>query len=257
MEERTRNEITKRNKDGHIWAGVLLLVVGGGLLLRQLNPQLGIPDWLFSWKMLLIVIGLFIGFRQNFRDYGWLIMVGIGTFFLLNDIWPDLSVRRYFWPVAIITLGLFFILNAKRGRKYTLNQCFGSSAKQETYATFTAESTETGSREVLDIAAVFGGVKKVVFSKNFGGGEIVAVFGGAEIDMSQADFNGQVTLEIVTIFGGCNMVVPPDWEIKSEVAAILGGIEDKRPAQGSTNPNKVLVLTGTAIFGGIEIKSFR
>ena len=43
------------------------------------------------------------------------------------------------------------------------------------------------------------------------------------------------------------------------MVAIFGGVEDKRPQLADTstvNPNKVLVLKGTCIFGGIDIKSY-
>jgi hypothetical protein len=40
------------------------------------------------------------------------------------------------------------------------------------------------------------------------------------------------------------------------MVAIFGGIEDKRPPQLNAIPDKVLIIEGTSIFGGIDIKSF-
>jgi predicted membrane protein len=93
-------------------------------------------------------------------------------------------------------------------------------------------------------------------SKNFRGGEIVNFFGGSEINLMQADINGRVHLEVVQVFGGTKIIVPSNWTVHSEMVAIFGGIEDKRPPQLNVAAEKVLVIQGTSIFGGIDIKSF-
>jgi hypothetical protein len=36
----------------------------------------------------------------------------------------------------------------------------------------------------------------------------------------------------------------------------LGGIEDKRKMQGVDTTDKILVIRGTTVLGGIEIKSY-
>jgi hypothetical protein len=38
--------------------------------------------------------------------------------------------------------------------------------------------------------------------------------------------------------------------------AIMGGIEDKRPPQLNAGTDKVLIIQGTSIFAGIDIKSY-
>jgi hypothetical protein len=41
------------------------------------------------------------------------------------------------------------------------------------------------------------------------------------------------------------------------MVAIFGGVDDKRQISGvKLDPNKVLILDGTCMFGGIEIKSY-
>lgn len=84
------------------------------------------------------------------------------------------------------------------------------------------------------------------------------MFGGTELNLMQADIEEKATLEITQVFGGTKLLVPAHWEIKSEIVAVLGSVEDKRPVQPnvSSEPAKTLVLVGTVVFGGIEIKSF-
>jgi hypothetical protein len=86
---------------------------------------------------------------------------------------------------------------------------------------------------------------------------VVAIFGGCELNLSHSDFKDTITLEVVAIFGGIKIIVPPNWEIKSEAAAIFGGIDDKRAvAPFGEGPRKILVIKGLALFGGVDIKNY-
>ena len=111
--------------------------------------------------------------------------------------------------------------------------------------------------DIIDSTSIFSGTKKVILSKNFKGGDIVNIFGGSEIDLTQADMTTPAILEVTAIFGGATLIVPSNWAIKSEAVTIFGGIGDKRKIVPSTEgPTKTLVLKGTMIFGGMEIKSY-
>lgn len=267
-DRRVRGESSDR-----VWTGVVLLLVGGGLLVQKMGVEL--PSWLFTWQMLLIVIGLVIGVKHGFRNPTWLIMVGVGGFFLMDDIVTDINFKPYFWPVMIIALGLVFLMRPKR--RWHIEQ--DKQDKWDDDHTIPPPSQpkdpgcgdtnifgfsnrpggkQTGSMdETIESVSIFGGVKKMVTSKNFRGGDIVCFMGGAEINLSQADLQGPATVEIVQGFGGTKLVIPPHWEIRSEAVAIFGAVEDKRPPHpGVFDPNKILIIRGTTIFGGIEIKSY-
>ena len=110
--------------------------------------------------------------------------------------------------------------------------------------------------DFLDSINFFAGSHLIVYSKNFKGGEVTSVFGGCDVNLSQADFEGQILLEVSAIFGGVKIIVPSGWQVKQEVTAIFGGFEDKRVMRAPEESNKMLVIKGVALFGGVEIKSF-
>ncbi|HXB96033.1 MAG TPA: LiaF domain-containing protein, partial [Puia sp.] len=112
------------------------------------------------------------------------------------------------------------------------------------------------SEDFIDSTAVFGGVHKKIVSKNFKGGDVTSIMGGTELDLSQADFTGIVRLDVTQIMGGTKIIVPPHWEVRSEVTAMFAGYEDKRQQPAISNPDKVLILQGTSIFGGIELRNY-
>ena len=82
------------NRSGRFWGGLVIVIIGGFLLARQMGVAL--PYWIFQWEMLLIGLGIYIGARHNFRNPGWIIPVAIGTFLLLDDYFYDLHLQRYF-----------------------------------------------------------------------------------------------------------------------------------------------------------------
>ena len=256
-----RNEPNRgRLLNNNRWAGLLFLVVGGVLLLRQTGFPL--PSWLFTWEMILITVGLFIGVRHGFRDFSWLIMVLVGVVFLSDNIWTDFPLRQYAVPIIIIALGLIFIFSPRgmckgkgRFRKHYY-QRLGDNPTAETTNVVTVQDGDTTQETTIDVVSIFAGIKKRVLSKQFAGGDIVCVFGGAEINLTNADFVSPVMLDLTMVFGGTKLIVPSNWEVRSEVAAIFGGVDDKRPQSSNVIPEKTVVLNGTLMFGGVEINSF-
>lgn len=254
-EERREHRMHHRHYSsaGRVWTGIFLLLIGVAALLKSYMIP-GLPDWLFTWQMLLIVLGLFMGVRHNFRGGAWFVLMLVGGVFLLNEYYPNLVDGRLIWPMALIVLGAFLIFKPRR-RDWRWQEHRGP---EETQPAAAPEGTHLlSSDDFLDSTSVFGGTKKNIISKDFKGGDITNILGGAEINFTQADIQGRVELDVTQIFGGTKIIVPPHWMVKPEMAAIFGGIDDKRTIQSAVvDHSKVLVLKGTSIFGGIEIRSF-
>ena len=244
-----KDKIYKRNRSGRIVGGLFIIAIGVISFLKQLGIEF--PDWLFTWKMGLIVIGLFIGVKHGFRHFGWLPPIIIGGLFLVEDFMPEINIKHFIWPLLLIIAGAHILIPRRH------NRCYSRGWRRHWHHEHDYEQEIKSEEDFINSVSIFGGVKKIILSKNFKGGDIVAVFGGAEINLSQADINGKAVLEVAAVFGGIKIIIPPHWEVKSEVVAILGGIEDKRPLRENTNnPDKILVIRGAAVFGGIDIKSF-
>jgi Predicted membrane protein (DUF2154). len=256
-----RREHMSFRRSGSVLAGLVVLGIGTIFLLKQFNVYF--PDWLFTWPMILVVFGLFAGAGSNFRDAGWILVSGVGVIFLMREIWPDVRLWSFTWPVVIIVIGLMMILSSRSKKSFRTYQYKigveepGPATSVADVETVAEPQPQAASEDNwLDVVSVFGNIKKQVYTKNFKGGDIVSVFGGAEINLMHTDFNGVIHIEMVQVFGGAKLIVPPHWQIHSEMAAIFGGIEDKRTAQANYDPNKVVILHGTTLFGGIEIKSY-
>ncbi len=260
MQKRREERHARFGKHGHIWTGAFIILIGAAALVKASVTDL--PDWVFSWHSFLIVLGLFIGIKHGFRGGAWFILMLVGGAFLVRDIYPDMEMRRYIWPAVLIVVGGFIMLKPRRHYQWS---SLGEEKKKEPDNPIAAEEPMTDERserfdsreDFIDSTSIFGGAKKNIISKNFKGGDLVSIFGGTELDLTRADFKGTAVLELTTIFGGTKLLVPSDWTVRSEAVTIFGGLEDKRNNQsGADNPEKILLLKGTVIFGGTEIKSY-
>ncbi len=241
---------TPVERHDRFWTGMAFIVIGGFLLGRKIG--IIFPHWLFTWPMILILVGIVTGLKHRFQNISWIILVGIGSIFLMDEIIADWNLTRYMWPLFFIGIGILFILNPKKKSCRRMRD-----REQDDYTTGEPGSENISREDVIDSTSFFGGVKKVITSKNFRGGSITCFMGGAEYNLVQADIYGTVIIDITQVFGGTKLIVPPHWDIRTESVAIFAGIEDKRPVQpGTFDPNKILILKGISIFGGIEIRSY-
>lgn len=232
----------KHEKHGAM-RGVIFLLVGVFLLLHNLD--LDLPRWIISWQMLVMGIGLILLIKSAFRNIGGLIMIIVGAVFMVKEhFYLPFHIVRFIWPVILIIVGLAFIIF--RPKKYNKYEEF-----KEVPEIFPVDEDH------INTSIIFSGENRLIVSKNFKGGHISTVFGGCDINMLQADFEGTITLECECIFGGVELVVPSNWEVKVMTSSVFGGVEDKRPIElVGNNPNKVLIIKGNCVFGGIEIKSY-
>ena len=87
--------------------------------------------------------------------------------------------------------------------------------------------------------------------------KVVAVMGGAELDLREARFGAGVSeIEVFVMMGGVSIIVPPGVRVESLGAAIVGGFELKAGDATALSPaNPVLRIGGLAIMGGVETET--
>ncbi len=280
------NHFKKTNNDGNIAFGFIILGIGIILLLKKVGVF--IPGWVLSWPMIFVAIGTFAVIKHEFKSFFGFCMLFFGAFFLLkNEFHFDLGIGQYIWPLGLIALGIYLIVHKRRenqvldeirtnwektfkGPKVNVgsfsstvedakivNESGSSQSSASGDRSGFTRTTGTSFSDQVNIDAVFSGVNRRLMTKNFQGGKITAAFGGADLDLSQADFTGVVTIQVDIIFGGVKLIVPPHWDIRTEVSNIAAGLEDKRFFRdGGVDTSKVVILRGTILFGGLEIKSY-
>ncbi len=229
-----------------VFFGIAMAIVGLVLMLTTMRV-LPCIDLEMSWPALLILLGLFIGMKNKFRNNAWwiLILVGIANFTPQFEIMGRPS-RDYAWPAAIIVIGLAIALRPRRKM-----DCIPGNHK--------GAMTAINNESTLNMDVTFGGRKEIVTSKDFKGGSVSVTFAGAEINLAQADTTEPtVVLDLKVSFGGVQIVVPSHWDVQNEINPSFGSVEDERTIQTATTgeTRKTLILRGHCSFGSIELKSY-
>lgn len=235
--------------DKRILAGALLIIAGGLLFLETFHlVSFSLGYYIFSWKTLLIGIGIILLSNHERRTTGY-ILIGLGVAFWLPSI-VDYNVRfsQVFFPLILIAVGM--IILTRRG-KYKGSPGFGKKIPNN-------DKTDEMGMDYLDDISILGGGNKRIQSQNFKGGRITAIFGGSEFDFKNAVISEEgCVIDVFTMFGGSKLIVPEDWQVKSDILSLFGGFGDKRAIRPSDiDPKKTLMLKGFVMFGGIEIKNY-
>ena len=239
---------SKQKRMKKIIIGILLLTAGS--LLLGFNTGLLDDTYkhiIFSWPTLLIALGL-INFFDRRSLWAGLILISIGTFFLIPHIFVfSFNFIHLFWPILLIVVGVVMIL--KRTLFHSVLNVHRNIHNHST------SKIEDG---IINEANVFSGSHRVIQPCEFKGGKISNVFGGSKIDLTKTTLApGENVLEISCIFGGVEIIVPADWKVQTQVSSIMGGFSDKRYVRNASLDNsRCLIIKGSAVFGGGEVKSY-
>ncbi len=80
------------------------------------------------------------------------------------------------------------------------------------------------------------------------------LLGGGEIDLREARFEErEVSIHIVAILGGCEVIVPDDATVRVTGVGILGAFEHSDSGGGSAD-GPVITIDGLALLSGVDVK---
>ena len=220
--------------------GLVIIVIGVVLLLNRFEfvRPLALLDY---WPLLLVILGMHRIFAS--RQPGMMIMGGLIALIGVLLLGQRLGYFDFDWytvfPVLVIVIGVM-----------ALARSLQHNAR--------LPSIPTSSQAILNEWVLFGGCKMVNTSRDFRGGELLAVFGGYQLDLTRTEMAGdEAVLKLTAVFGGMEVRTPESWVVVVKGVPVFGGIEDKtlHPKGDSTVSQKTLVISGLAIFGGIEVRN--
>ncbi|MCE3295680.1 MAG: hypothetical protein K0R65_1394 [Crocinitomicaceae bacterium] len=240
FDEEMIREHEKNQFRGRIIGGIFAIGFGVLLLLHQL--KMGVPHAFASWQFALVLLGVGSLLKHKFQKFFGFVPLAIGAVFMAKEFYPGMIDTKLIWPVLIIVLGLSIFAKAFSRKK---NSCYRHMSDEEL--------AEVQGDDYFESRAFFGGVSKKVVSKNFKGANISSIFGGTELDLSNADFEKEAAIAINCVFGGINIIVPSNWKVKSDINTAFGGVDDTRNISLVDENGKLLTLTGSCTFGGVEI----
>ncbi|MFD8568259.1 DUF1707 domain-containing protein [Streptomyces sp. NPDC059639] len=85
--------------------------------------------------------------------------------------------------------------------------------------------------------------------------DCVAVMGGGELDLREANFESrEIVINCVAIMGGVNVIVPPGVEVVVRGIGIMGGFDHSESGVPGDPGAPRVVITGFAFWGGVGVE---
>lgn len=259
--------------------GTIIILFGVFLLLRNLDLGFLFPNWLFSFPMILIIIGLVIGVNSKFQKKSAIILLLVGGVLLIRKIFGGFNPFEILFPAFAIVIGIYIINRNRKApvipevptpdptsssdefdwdRRVTdLNEDISSETSEaKSEQKFHTHQQFQYAENYLKVDSIFGNANKIVLSKNFLGGTITNIFGSSVINLLQADIQQPVVIDTFQLFGSIKIIVPPHWMVTSSVSSVMGDVDDRRVMISHPyDESKKVYLTGTSIFGTVTIKN--
>ncbi|MDZ7633000.1 MAG: DUF5668 domain-containing protein [Bacteroidales bacterium] len=93
-----------------IIAGLILMVKKSTVLPEPLDNF--IDDIIFSWQMLLVVIGV-ISLTGSENKTPGIVLIAVGGFFMIPELFTDFFRSfNFFWPALFIVIGVVLLVNS-------------------------------------------------------------------------------------------------------------------------------------------------
>jgi predicted membrane protein len=231
----------------YILGGVLVLI-GALLVLENLRIFDNIfPYYLFDWYSIPLLIGIVLITTRDKIGFGIALTI-FGSIFLLEEMSHYYRWRFDFWdvfdfgPIIFIAVGLSLILRKGRDRNGSWNE---------------KKNLDGSDSDYVDEMAFFGGSERIITSREFKGGKLTSIFGGTDLNLMNADLaTGTNVLDVFVLFGGTDIVVSSDMNVRIQVTSIFGAFSDERKVLNDNpdNDDKELVIKGLVLFGGGDVK---
>ncbi len=220
-----------------IW-GIILILVGVIFALNALNIT-EIDIFFEGWWTLFIIVPSLVGLVRGPDRMGSFIGLGIGVLLLLNS--QGLLDLGKIWelivPAIIILIGVKLVFGGIfNGRAESVSrqaEGFGK-AQHSGFAAFTGTQID------------FDG-------QSFHGAELNAIFGGIDYDLRNAIIAEDCVIRATAIFGGIDILLPPDVQVMVTSNSVFGGVGNKHSNPAGTE-NVTVHIIGAGIFGGVDIQ---
>ena len=223
-----------------IW-GIAIITLGiifGGNALSLFSLDIFFDGW---WTLFIIVPSAvsLITDKDRLASLGFL-ATGIILLLAAQNVFSYDVAWKVILAVFLVIAGLTLIVKTT----------FHSKNDQEV-AKKIAEAEKDG-KSMDSLTAIFSGSDRAYKDEAFQGSNVVAVFGGAKLNLKKAKFDKDTVIKAFALFGGIDIIVPDDVKVKLKSGFIFGGIADER--KGDTDKGShTIYIDAAGGFGGITI----
>lgn len=214
--------------------GLLLIACGTVYILGAF----GIADISFSfdgWWAFFIIIPCLGGIFSSKDKFGNAIglLLGILLFLAARNVFEYKMIWKIIIPAIIVLLGIKIIIKSISSQK--IKEKSEPQKADDEHMAFCCE-------------------KKIDFDNEIRVAKIGAVFGGTKCNLTNAKIKDGSQIDLMCAFGGADIILPENVDIKINAFCLFGGISDKRAVKPSSCERVTLNINGFCLFGGADIK---
>ena len=219
-----------------LW-GLVFIVLGVIVALNALDI-IDFNIFFNGWWTLLIIIPCFIGLfdSSNEGKIGNIVGLIIGiVLLLLCQGWLRFDlVIKLFIPAILVFVGIYLIFGNLFRNKIVdkVNEIKSKGNGEAITATFSEQFVAKSGEE-------------------FKNANIDAIFGSVVLDLTDAKIKDEAVITASAIFGGIDIIVPKDVEVKIKSTPIFGGVSNTTKTKDA---KKVIYIDALALFGSVEVK---
>lgn len=220
----------------NLFLGIFFIAVG---IIFALNT-IGITDidiFFDGWWSLFIIVPSFLSLIADRDKSGAIIGLVLGVSLLLaaQNVIEYSSIIKLILPLILVIIGI----------KLILSTVFKKAGKNNNFIQQTLAGKE--------YSAVFSGHELKFDNEIFEGATLNAVFGGIDCDIRNAIIENDVFIKASAVFGGIDIILPDNVNVKTKTSALFGGVSEKKKRQ-CIEGAKTVYINADTIFGGIDIK---
>lgn len=225
-------------KVGNILWGVVFIIIGIILTLNTLEIT-DINIFFRGWWTLLIIIPSAIELivRENkFWSAFWLV-IGIILLIACRGYLDIDMIFKLIIPIVLIIIGVNLILKDRIDKKIQ------------------KKNKELNKNEIklTEYGAVFGEIKQEFNNQEFTGGDLNAIFGSIDFDLTKAIIKEDRLIKTCAVFGGIDILVPENVNIKVKSIPIFGATTNKTKRKFD-DKLPTIYIDSFCMFGGVTIK---
>ncbi|MFR5985061.1 MAG: LiaF transmembrane domain-containing protein [Bacilli bacterium] len=219
-----------------LW-GIILVIIGVIIGLNTMGIT-NIDIFFDGWWTLVIIVPCFIGLFTNKDKTGNIIGLLVGVILLLGmqNIIDFNLIWKLLLPSIIVIIGLSLIF------KNTFNSKINNEIKK-------LNNKNTKNNEYC---ATFSGQRIDFPNEEFKGATLNSVFGSITCDLREAKIKEDVVINASSVFGGIDIIVPDDVNIKIKSNSIFGGVNNKK--KNNEDKKYTIYVNASCLFGGVDIK---
>ena len=222
-----------------IWglAIIALGVIFAGNALGWFNIDLFFKGW---WTLFIIIPSFIDIFTEDHKITSFVFLcAGVILLLAAQEVFGYDVAWKVILAIVLVIIGCSIIFK----------NLFHNKASKE----IEKKIKKLGNDDKMDgQVAVFSGSDRAYKKEVFLGSNLVAVFGGIDLDLRNAIFEKDTVIKAVCVFGGIDITVPSDVEVKIKSGFAFGGISDDRKKLAKSSKHTIY-MDAAGCFGGITI----